>query len=134
MKEKLNANAQAVLDIVRATHDHPTALEIYEAVKQTRPRIGLASIYRILHQLTERGYVKELGRSDESCRYDGQTSRHDHAVCTICGALIDVPVEIMLPQEVLQTAAQASGFTLSSHEIRLYGLCPSCLKNNAKLQ
>ncbi len=133
MKEKLNTNAQAVLEIVRAAHDHPTALEIYEAVKQTRPRIGLASIYRILHQLTERGYVKELGRSDESCRYDGQTSRHDHAVCTVCGALLDVPVEITLPQEVLQTAAQASGITLSSHEIRLYGQCPSCLKNNATL-
>ena len=132
MNEKLNTNAQVVLDIVRTARDHPTALEIYEAVRLTRPRIGLASIYRILHQLTERGYVKELGRSDESCRYDGQTSRHDHAICTSCGALIDVPVEILLPQEILQEAARASGIVLSSHEVRLYGQCTSCLRNGTK--
>ena len=130
MKEKLNTNALAVLDIVRATHNHPTALEIYDAVKQKRPRIGLASVYRILHQLVERGYINELGRSDESCRYDGQTSRHDHAVCTICGALLDIPIEIVLPQEVLQNAAQAAGITLKSHEVRLYGQCPSCHKTS----
>lgn len=127
MKEKLNTNAQAVLEIVQTTHTHPTALEIYDAVKRVRPRIGLASVYRILHQLVERGYIRELGRSDESCRYDGETSRHDHAVCTVCGALLDVPAEIELPQEVLQRAAQAAGIILSSHEIRLYGQCPSCL-------
>lgn len=128
MNETLNANTQAVLDAVRAEARHPTALEIYEVVKRTRPRIGLASVYRILHHLVEQGYIRELGRCDESCRYDGQVSRHDHAICTVCGTLLDVPVEITLPQEVLQTAARAMGMELSSHEIRLYGRCTSCNK------
>lgn len=130
MKEKLNTNAQAVLDVVHGAANHPTALEIYDAVKQARPRIGLASVYRILHMLVEQGYIRELGRNDDSCRYDAHTARHDHAICTVCGTLLDVPVEITLPREVLQSAAQATGIILSSHEIRLYGKCPSCLKNN----
>lgn len=125
MREKLNANAQAVLDIVRGA-DHPTALDIYDAVKSLRPRIGLASIYRILHQLAERGYIKELGRTEEGCRYDAHIERHDHAICTMCGALFDVPVEIQLPQEMLLAAARATGLTLRSHELRLYGTCPQC--------
>ena len=108
MKEKLNSNAQAVLDIVEAAENHPTALEIYEAVKLVRPRIGLASVYRILHHLVEQEYIKEVGRNEERCRYDGNISRHDHAVCTTCGALLDIPVAITMPQEVLQTAAQVS--------------------------
>ena len=124
--ESLNANAQAVLDVVRGTRNHPTALDVYEEVKQARPRIGLASIYRILHNLAQQGHIKELGRSDESCRYDGQTARHDHAVCTACGALFDVPIEVVLPQEILRDAAKAADIALSSYELRLYGCCAAC--------
>ncbi|GHO43008.1 Fur family transcriptional regulator [Ktedonospora formicarum] len=129
MREKLNANAQAVLDIVRMA-DHPTALDIYDSVKSARPRIGLASVYRILHQLAERGYIKELGRTEEGSRYDSHTERHDHAICTTCGALFDIPVEIQLPQEALQAAAHATGLTLHFHELRLYGTCLRCTTTN----
>jgi Fur family peroxide stress response transcriptional regulator len=130
MKENLNSNAQAVLEIVRSAHSHPTAQEVYEAVRNVRPRIGLATVYRILHHLTEQGYIKEIGPSEECYRYDGHVSRHDHAVCTMCGALLDVPVEVTVPAEVLQAAARATGMALSSHEVRLYGLCPSCQKRD----
>src|SRR5260370_40634404 len=130
MKEKLNGNAQVVLEIVSSVHSHPTAQEVYEAVRKVRPGIGLATVYRILHDLTEQGYIKDIGPSEDGCRYDGHVSRHDHAVCTLCGALLDVPVEITVPAEVLQEAAQATGMELSSHEIRFYGLCSLCQKRN----
>jgi Fur family transcriptional regulator, peroxide stress response regulator len=126
MKEKLNANAQAVLDTVLATRTHPTAAEVYDVVKQNRPNIGLASVYRILHHLVEQGYIHELRHSDDSCRYDGHITRHDHAICTECGSLIDVPIEIQLTPEILQEAAQSAGIELRSHELRLYGICPAC--------
>lgn len=133
-QEKLNTNAQAVLDIVRATQNHPTALEIYEAVKRVRPRIGLASVYRILHHLVQQGYIQVVGRNDESFRYDGNISRHDHAVCMVCGALLDVPVEVTVPGEALQVAARSTGIELRSHEVILYGLCSSCQKRNSERQ
>ncbi|HYU74713.1 MAG TPA: transcriptional repressor, partial [Ktedonobacteraceae bacterium] len=80
MEETLNTNARAILDVLRASEKHPTALEVYEEVRRVRPRIGLATVYRLLHQLTEQGLIKELGRNDECCRYDGRTNRHDHAI------------------------------------------------------
>src|SRR5437899_2696085 len=100
MREKLNNNAQAVLDVVKTSaerHDHLTAQEIYEVVRAARPQIGLATVYRILHHLVAQGTIKEIGASDmggEASRYDGRVSRHDHAVCTNCGALLDIPVEV----------------------------------------
>ncbi len=125
MKETiLNANTQAVLDALRATDQHPTALEIYEEVRHERPRIGLATIYRILHQLTQQGVIKAIGENES--RYDAHIQRHDHAVCTTCGALLDIPVEINLAQEALQAAAHAAGIELDSHEVRLYGRCAAC--------
>ena len=125
MKETLNANARAVLEAVRASEDHPTALVVYEAVRSVRPQIGLATVYRVLHQLAEQGLIKELGQNAE-CRYDARIDRHDHAVCTNCGTLLDVPVEIHLPADVLQEAARVTGMKLRSHEVRIYGLCRSC--------
>ena len=121
----LNTNARAVLDVLQATNRHPTALEVYEAVRRVRPRIGLATVYRILHQLAEQGVISALGR-DAECRYDARTHRNDHAICTVCGALLDVPIEIRLPTEALQAAACAAGIELNSHEVRIYGRCVNC--------
>lgn len=123
-KVTLHANAHAVLDVLRDTHTHPTAQEIYETVRQVRPNIGLATVYRILHQLTEQGLIRGLG--DSEARYDAHTARHDHAVCTQCGALLDIPMNIVVAQEALQQAAQAAGVELTSHEIRIYGRCKAC--------
>jgi Fur family peroxide stress response transcriptional regulator len=126
MNETLNKNAQAVLNVLRSSQDHPTAAQVYELVRNKRPRIGIASVYRILRNLVEQGYVKELRLSDEGCRYDAHIERHDHAICTICGALLDVPIDVKLSPDVLQAAAEATGIELSSHELRLYGRCPQC--------
>src|SRR5205807_9770737 len=96
LKTKLNSNAQAVLDTVQAAHNQLTAQETYEAVKRLRPNIGLASVYRILHHLLEQGYIKEVVRGDDCTGYDGRVSRHDHAICTHCGALLDGPVDVIV--------------------------------------
>ncbi len=49
MEDILNTNARAILDAVQSSQKHPTALDVYESVRQVRPRIGLATVYRILH-------------------------------------------------------------------------------------
>jgi Fur family transcriptional regulator, peroxide stress response regulator len=126
MKADLNVNAQAVLNAVRSARNHPTALEVYEAVKQQRPHIGLASVYRILHGLVEKEYIREVALGDESSRYDGQISRHDHALCRSCSKILDVPVAVALSSRALEEAARVVGMKLESHEVRLYGLCEAC--------
>ena len=131
-KETLNTNAQAVLDVVRSIQTHPTALEIYEKVKLVRPRMGLASIYRILGHLVEQGRIRELSYGDESSRYDGHTTRHDHGICTTCGVLLDLPVAVAVSQQILQHAAEVAGLELDTHEVRIYGRCATCQQNETR--
>ncbi|MHB8599399.1 MAG: Fur family transcriptional regulator [Ktedonobacteraceae bacterium] len=126
MDETLNTNARAILGIVQTAENHPTASDVFEQVRMVRPRIGLATVYRVLHQLAEQGRIKELGRDVESCRYDAHTERHDHAICTECGALLDIPLDVHVSSEALEAAAQAAGVALASHEVRIYGLCAAC--------
>lgn len=126
MDELLNANARAVLAAVRESAGHPTALEVYEMVRRARPKIGLATVYRLLHQLTSQGVIKMWGYDGDCARYDGRTDRHDHALCTVCGTLLDVPGEIDLSRAALERAALSAGIELASHEVRIYGRCKEC--------
>lgn len=126
MEDLLNQNARAVLAVLQASTSHPTAQEVYDEVRRKRPKIGLATVYRILHQLAEQGVIKVCGYGSERARYDARTHRHDHACCTECGALLDVPVEIKLSREVLEQAARAAGIEMGSHEVRIYGRCQHC--------
>ncbi len=125
----LNTNAQAVLDVLRANSNHPTAQELYEQVRRVRPNIGVATVYRILHQLREQGMIREIGR-DVECRYDADTGHHDHAICTLCGALLDVPADVRIPQDQLLRAAQSAGVELNDYEVRIYGRCRQCRQQN----
>lgn len=132
MDNLLTPNACAVLAVLRASVNHPTAQEVYDEVRHLRPKIGLATVYRILHQLSEQGIIKMWGYGNERARYDARTHRHDHACCTECGALLDVPVEIELARETLEQAARATGIKMDSHEVRIYGRCQNCqMRNNA---
>ncbi len=126
MKQTLKPNARAILGVVRAAKNHPTALEVYEQVRHERPHIGLATVYRLLHQLTQQGLLNELVQGSDGSRFDARTHRHDHAVCTTCGALLDIPLDVAISNEALQAAARSSGLELGSYEVRLYGRCASC--------
>ncbi len=75
---------------------------------------------------TEQGLIKELEYGSGCSRYDARTCRHDHAICTQCGALLDIPQDIRLSNNALQAAAQSTGFELGSHEVRIYGRCTAC--------
>jgi Fe2+ or Zn2+ uptake regulation protein len=132
MEEILHTNARAVLEVLRASQRHPTAFEVYEAVRRTRPRIGLATVYRILHQLTEQGLIKELAYGSGCSRYDACTRRHDHAFCTECGALLDIPQDVQLSTGALQVAAHSTNFELGSYEVRIYGRCTTCQSRRSK--
>jgi Fe2+ or Zn2+ uptake regulation protein len=114
-----------VLDVVRHARDHPTARDVYQRVRHRVPGVGFATVYRALNLLADHGQVLELQLGDEAvARYDGNVSRHDHVICSNCGAVADVRVE--LPGRVTVEATVASGFTVDAYELRFSGRCPSC--------
>lgn len=46
-----------VLDVLKASHEHPNAEEVYLAVKQQLPDISLGTVYRNLNLLEEMGQI-----------------------------------------------------------------------------
>lgn len=128
--DRLGRHDHAVLDALRATTTHPTAGQLYEAVRARFPRVGQATVYRALTRLLAAGLVVDVGRDALGRHYDARTERHDHTVCSSCGRVFDLPAQPdRLPPEVLAPLAEAArqvGMRVSSYEVRVYGLCAAC--------
>ena len=120
----LTRQREVVLQVIRAAGEHLTANEVFDKAKVLLPTISFATVYNSLRYLKDAGHIAEISFGSGASRFDAMTSRHDHAICTKCGKLVDM--EIDLPAEVVNFAAEFSKFKLESIELTLRGLCPNC--------
>jgi Fur family transcriptional regulator, peroxide stress response regulator len=120
----LTKQREVVLHVVLEAEQHPTANEVFDRAKSLLPGISFATVYNSLRFLKEAGHISEISFGNGAARFDRITSRHDHAICSKCGKLVDMEIE--LPEEILKLAAKFSKFKPESLELTLRGLCPEC--------
>ena len=124
-KPGLTRQRQVVLDVICAAETHPTAAEVFEAARRAMPAISFATVYNSLRYLKQAGLVREVASyGGNPSRYDGVTDRHDHAVCSDCGKLVDF--DLPGATELLRSAARVSRFKAESVHLTLIGICPAC--------
>ena len=120
----LTRQREVVLQVIRQEEEHLTANEVFDKAKQLLPGISFATVYNSLRYLKDAGHIAEISFGNGAARFDSMTSRHDHAICTKCGKLVDMQIE--LPAEIVNFAEKFSKFKLESIELTLRGLCPNC--------
>ena len=122
----LTPQRRAVLQVVRASAEHLTAGEVFEAARRLLPTISYATVYNSLRYLKQAGLLHEITFGNAASRYDPEIGRHDHAICRGCGKLVDFD----LPEtvELMRMAARHSRFKPESIHLTLVGLCPDCKK------
>lgn len=120
----LTPQRDAVLQAIRETDAHLTAGEVFEAARRRLPSISYATVYNSLRYLTEAGLVREINQGKGASRYDREMERHDHAVCTCCGKLVDF--DLPATTELMRAAARRSRFKPESVHLTLRGVCPDC--------
>jgi Fur family transcriptional regulator, peroxide stress response regulator len=123
-KGRLTRNRKIVLQVLRSSRQHPTAADVFRMVRRRRRGISFATIYNALNWLKRSGLIVSVRFLDEANRYDFVLDRHDHLVCTHCGALTDT--QLTLPSEVVSRAARRAGFRIERHSTELFGLCGQC--------
>jgi len=120
----LTKQRKVVWQVICDADEHPTANEVFDRAKQLLPGISFATVYNSLRFLKDVGHIGEISFGRGASRFDSLTSRHDHAICTNCGKLVDMEIE--LPEEIVKLATKFSKFKLESVELTLRGLCPEC--------
>ena len=122
----LTRQREVVLRVIRDSHEHLTANEVFSAAKMLLPSISFATVYNSLRYLKEAGHIAEIKFGDGASRFDRMTHRHDHAICTVCGKLVDIEMDV--PEDIVKRAARYSKFKPESIEFTLRGKCPDCAK------
>lgn len=71
-------------------HTHPSMDELYEKILARHPSISLATVYKNLNLLKEKGLIVEVNLPNQKTRYDINAYPHIHVVCSHCGYVFDL--------------------------------------------
>jgi len=124
---KVTPQRLAVCKIILSSKEHPTAEQIYRKVKEEHPTISPATVYQILHLLTNAGLVQGLGLSDRVSRYEPNTSPHINVVCQKCGEITDHEAESI--KEMYQKIVEQLGFKPTGQRLEIFRYCDKCQKS-----
>jgi Fur family transcriptional regulator, peroxide stress response regulator len=105
--------------------DHPTAAEVYDAVRVQFPTMGLATVYATLNVMVERGLLRPLA-FENAVRFDANVTPHANLICTACGRITDYDGCDDVVRALRDRAAHDEGFELEEHRLDLYGRCAPC--------
>ncbi len=115
---------EQIYGALAATRSHPTAEDLFAAVRVSEPGMSLATVYNTLEALTEVGLARRLASPSGACRYDADTSNHVHLMMDD-GRLVDLPEDLSerlvagVPQSVLDELARRLGVRVAGVSIQV---------------
>lgn len=124
-KMKQSNQRTIILNYLRSVKTHPTARQVYDAVRKVLPHISFATVYRNLNQLREEGVILELSYANKASHYDGNPNNHYHFSCQICGQVADLDSALPLEQVQSLIGSQIKGQVLG-YRLEFNGICENC--------
>jgi Fur family ferric uptake transcriptional regulator/Fur family peroxide stress response transcriptional regulator len=104
---------------------HISIDDIYEEVIKIHPSLSLATIYKNIVLMVQKGVVVEVPIAGKKSKYELSKADHIHLVCTQCGEVTDKPC-INNNSNILQELTNEEHFKLNKRQINLYGVCKNC--------
>ena len=103
---------------------HLTAEDLAARVQERHPDIHLSTIYRTLEVLEETGLLTHVHLGHGPSTYHLTDRPHHHAVCRICGAVIELPAGSL--DHLERRLRREHGFHLEAQHFALVGRCATC--------
>jgi Fur family transcriptional regulator, ferric uptake regulator len=120
-------------DIIRRTLAETgsfiSAQDLHARLRSGGHRIGLTTVYRALHALTEDGVADMLRDTDGQHLYRacGSREHHHHLLCRTCGAAAEVPASAL--ERWAAAVGGEHGFTGVTLIAEFFGTCASCSRS-----
>ena len=109
-----------ILDIILKSTEHPTAEMIFMEMKKRNSKIVQATVYNNLKTLVESGKIIRISQPGFPDRFDN-TSRHDHIICSLCGAISDISL-----CDLTSSIEAQLGHKIDSYDLRINYQCENC--------
>lgn len=129
---RLTPQREAVLDVLIAhADDHLSAEEVFLYTRELYPDIGLATVYRNLELLEKLSIIHRFDYGDGQSRYEirlGEEGEHyhHHLICRECGSIGEFKSDLL--ETIEKRIAEDTGFKVTDHCLRFFGICASCQK------
>ena len=116
----------AVFAYLCSTNAHPTADQVYAAVRRDIPNISLATVYKALDALVAAHLAAKFADGEGPARYDSHGEAHYHLRCLRTGQVRDLPLpyDPRLPEKIdpdLVESLRRLGFQVTGHRLELLG-------------
>ncbi len=121
---RLTRQRQLILDKLRQTKSHPTAVEVFDEVRKHISNISLGTVYRNLDVLSREGVIRKIETCGDQKRFDGMADEHLHIICSGCGRVQDVESEFDINLDKL--AGLDTEYKVTGVRLEILGLCPDC--------
>ena len=114
-----------VLRVLAESREHLDAEAIHERVKDSAPRISLATVYRTLALLKGLGLVNEFKLGEEHGHFEAALrSPHHHFTCLKCHRVIEFSAP-HIAEETLRLL-EKQGISVTELRLQVSGYCPAC--------
>lgn len=115
---------EKILELICASESHMTAEEIYLSLKAEEPKVVLATVYNNLKKLIDERKIIKLSFAGQPDRYD-KKHKHDHLICSICGAISDYSFS-----DLTANLEKQLGAVIEGYDLRISYVCLSCRKKD----
>lgn len=114
----------ALLRLLRAAENHPTAFDLHKALRREQRRVSKKTVYEILNAFVREGLAACVTEGGEPFRYESTTAPHYHARCRVCQRIFDLPARAN--SQIRGLSALPEGFHVESIGVTLRGVCLRC--------
>lgn len=115
---------RALVTALLDAKSHVTADDLAETVQRSHPDVHRSTIYRTLDALEVLGVVDHVHLGHGRAVYHLLDDPHQHLVCEVCEAVIEVPDALFRP--LADELAHDYGFTLRPNHFAVLGRCAGC--------
>ena len=121
---RVTPQRQMILEVVRESGGHVTAVDIYEQLQTKIPSLNQATVYRTLDFLCELRLVAKTEIHGQSVYEIVEEERHHHLVCRQCGHVDHLADHHLV--DLCQHLMEEHGFKAEIDHLAITGLCAHC--------
>ena len=117
---KMTGQRRVIARVLSDAADHPDVEELYRRAAALDPRISIATVYRTVRLLEERGILERRDFGGGRARYEPtEHGRHYHLIDVDSGHVIEF--EDTEQEKLMEQIATRLGFDLVSTRLEIYG-------------
>lgn len=118
-----------ILEVIEK-YGHMSVENIYEEVIKVHPSLSLATIYKNIILMMEKGVLVEVPIAGKKSKYEISKVDHMHLICTECGEVED-RLCLDNTDKIFHELTEQEHFKLKKRQINLYGVCEKCQMQEA---